>query len=147
MSWMMNDLICRDCGYEEYEAMYKRVDGPDNCPECGTCLSVDFRGMRFAVHGQGPGSFAPVDFGVLGKAETREDYDRCVKTIEERFPGHSVVVEHDSHSQKMERIEEKKHKTWSNRKARGIDPAMVREMTKESKVRVAEKKANAKPNA
>ena len=145
MSWMMNDLICDDCGHQEYEVMYKRKDGPDDCPECEKAMSVDLRGLRFAIHGDGPGSFAAVDFGVLGKAETREDYNRCVKTIEERFPGHSVVVEGDSMSQKTQRIDEQKHKTWANRKARGLDPAMVKKMDAERKIQRKEKKASAKP--
>lgn len=147
MSYLINNVECTGCDFFEEEVMYRRADGPEDCPECGSARQMSFKGFSFAIHGQGPGSFAPVDFGVLGKAETREDYDRCIKTIEERFPGHSVVVEHDSHAQKIERIEEKKHSTWSKRKDRGIDPTMVKEMTKESKARVAEKKANAKPTA
>ena len=100
MSWMMHDLICKECGEQEHEAMYKRADGPPDCPGCGETFSVDIRGMRFAIHGHGPGSFAPVDFGVMGKAETKEDYDRCIKMIENRFPGHSVNIEHETSAQK-----------------------------------------------
>ena len=99
MAWVMNNLIC------------------DDCPECDASLSVDFRGMRFAIHGQGPGSFAAVDFGVLGKAETKEDYDRCVKTIQGRFPGKRVEINHETASQKSDRIDTIRHNKKTQKRA------------------------------
>jgi hypothetical protein len=133
MSWMMNDVLCKGCGYEEHEAMYKRADGPDDCPECGTTLSVDLRGLRFAIHGQGYGSFAPVDFGVLGRAETKEDYDRCVQTIEKRFPGKKVQIEHESGAQKQTRLDALRHRSWQKKKARSLDDKMVKEISAHGK--------------
>jgi len=128
MSWMMNDLICAECGHEEYEAMYNRADGPDDCPECKIPLSVDMRGMRFAIHGDGPGSFAAVDFGVLGKAETREDYDRCIKTIEKRFPGKRVNIQEETASAKQSRLDSIRHDSWKRKKAKGLDDGMMKEI-------------------
>ena len=128
MSWMMNNLICDDCGYEELEAMYKRKNGPDDCPECSIQLSVDLKGLRFAIHGQGPGSFAAVDFGVLGKAETKEDYDRCVKTIEERFPGKRVEINHETTAQKSDRVDTIRHNKWKRDKARGLDTQLIKQI-------------------
>ena len=72
----MNNLECTGCDFFEEEVMYRRADGPDDCPECGSKRKMSFVGLRYAIHGQGPGSFAAVDFGVPGKAETKEDYDR-----------------------------------------------------------------------
>ena len=108
--------------------MYKRKDGPDDCPECDASLSVDFRGMRFAIHGQGPGSFAAVDFGVLGKAETKEDYDRCVKTIQGRFPGKRVEISHETASQKSDRIDTIRHNKWKRDKTRGLDTQLIKQI-------------------
>ena len=133
MAWMMNDLICSDCGHQEYEAMYKRADGPDDCPECSIQLSVDMRGLRFAIHGQGYGSFTPVDFGVLGKAETKEDYDRCVKTIEARFPGKRVHIEGESNSQRQSRLDVIRHRSWKNKKDNSLNEKMVKEIRTHSK--------------
>lgn len=133
MSWMMNDLICNDCGHEEYEGMYKRKDGPDDCPECNKPMSVDLRGQRFAIHGQGYGSFTPVDFGVLGKAETKEDYDRCVKTIETRFPGKKVHIEGESGGKKQERLDALRHRSWKQKKESGLDATIVKEIRTHSK--------------
>jgi len=138
MSWMMNNLICKDCGYEEYEAMYKRKDGPDDCPECGKALSVDLRGLRFAIHGQGYGSFAPVDFGTMGKAETKEDYDRCVKRIEARFPGHKVDIQGENNQQRQERLDGIRHRSYLEKKKKGFDAKMTKEYRAEQKVRKQE---------
>lgn len=99
MSLIMNNVECTGCDFFEEEAIYRRADGPDNCPECGSKRKMSFKGLRYAIHGQGPGSFAAVDFGVLGKAETREDYDRCIATIEERFPGKRVHIQGESDAQ------------------------------------------------
>lgn len=128
MSWMMNNLICSDCGYEEFEAMYKRKNGPDDCPECKKPMSVNLKGLRFAIHGQGHGSFASVDFGVLGKAETKEDYDRCVKTIENRFPGKRVEISHETTSQKSDRIDTIRHNKWERDRARGLDTQLIKQI-------------------
>ena len=133
MSWVMNNLICDGCGYKEVEAMNKREDGPDDCPECIIPLSVDFRGMRFAIHGQGPGSFASVDFGVLGKAETKEDYDRCVKTIEARFPGKKVHIEGESNKQRQERLDVIRHRSWKKKKDSSLNDKMVKEIRTHNK--------------
>tara|TARA_R100001082_G_C4315874_1_gene138931 strand:- start:309 stop:794 length:486 start_codon:yes stop_codon:yes gene_type:complete len=146
MSWMMNDLICNDCGHQEYEVMYKRKDGPDDCPSCEKAMSVDLRGLRFAIHGQGPGSFAAVDFGVLGKAETKEDYDRCVKQIEDRFPGHTVNVEHETRAKKEERLDAIRHRSFMNKKSKSLDDKMMKEISAYRKVRSKEAIAKGEPN-
>lgn len=133
MAWMMNDLVCHDCGHREYEAMYKRADGPDDCPECEISMSVSLSGMRFAIHGQGYGSFTPVDFGVLGKAETKEDYDRCVKTIEDRFPGKRVHIEGESGKKKQERLDVIRHRSWKKKKDNSLNEKMVKEIRTHNK--------------
>ena len=138
MSWMMNDLICNDCGHQEYEAMHRRKDGPDDCPSCEKAMSVDLRGLRFAIHGQGPGSFAAVDFGVLGKAETKEDYDRCVKQIEDRFPGHTVNIEHETRAKKEERLDGIRHRSHVNKKSKSLNDKMMKEIGEYQKVRHSE---------
>ena len=144
MSFMINNVECTGCDFFEDEVMYRRADGPPVCPECGSDRKMSFRGLRFAVHGQGPGSFVPIDFGVLGKAETREDYDRCIKTIEDRFPGHRVEIESNTTEKHRLRTDERLHKQWERRKARGNDAKMVKELTAERRTIRNEKKAAAK---
>ena len=138
MSWMMNDLICGDCGHQEYEVMYKRKDGPDDCPGCEKAMSVDLRGLRFAIHGQGHGSFAPVNFGAMGVAETKEDYDRCVGAIEKRFPGHSVNIEHETRAKKTERLDAIRHRSFVNKKSKSLDDKMMKNIGEYQKVRARE---------
>lgn len=92
---------------------------------------MSFIGLRFAIHGQGHGSFVPIDFGVLGKAETKEDYDRCIKTIEDRFPGHHVEIESENPQKWQQRTDERLHKQYNRRKARGNDSKMVNEIANE----------------
>ena len=102
---------------------------------------MSFKGFTFAIHGQGPGSFAAVDFGVLGKAETKEDYDRCVKKIEERFPGHKVNIESETNSQKQERLDGIRHRSYMQKKENGFDAKMVKEFRAEEKTLKREAKA------
>jgi hypothetical protein len=105
---------------------------------------MSFKGLRYAIHGQGPGSFVPVNFGVLGKAETREDYDRCIKTIEDRFPGHRVQIEGENPQKHQQRTDERLHKQWERRKARGNDAKMVKELATERRTIRKEKAAATK---
>ena len=123
MSWMMNDLICKDCGHQEYEAMYKRAAGPGDCVVCSKAMSVDLRGLRFAIHGQGYGSFTPVDFGSMGKAETKED------------------IEGDSQKQRQERLDGVRHRSYVEKKKKGFDAKMTKEYRAEQKVRKTEARA------
>ena len=58
MSYIINNVECTGCDFFEFEAMYKRADGPDNCPQCGSKRKMSFKGFSFAIHGQGYGSFA-----------------------------------------------------------------------------------------
>ena len=133
MSYLINNVECTGCNFFEEEVMYKRSDGPDDCPECGNKRKMSFKGFSFAIHGQGPGSFAPVDFGVLGKAETKEDFDRCVKTIEERFPGKKVHIEGESSKKKQERLDAIRHRSWQKKKNNSLNDKMVKEIRTHNK--------------
>ena len=147
MSLIINNVECTGCEFFEFEAMYKRADGPDDCPECGSERKMSFKGFTFAIHGQGYGSFTPVDFGVMGKAETREDYDRCVKKIESRFPGHKVNIQGESNSQKQERLDGIRHRSYMEKKKNGYDDKMAKEFSAEEKILKKEAKVAKKQGA
>lgn len=129
----MNDVICRPCDSVEVDCLYTRGEDPPKCHDCGGSREVDLRGITFTIRGDGPGSFAPVDFGVLGKAETREDYDRCIATIEKRFPGKRVNIEGESDSQKQTRLDKLRHNSWKRKKAKGLNDKILKEVTNHSK--------------
>jgi len=133
MSYLINNVECTGCDFFEEEAFYKRADGPDDCPECGNKRKMSFKGFTFAIHGQGPGSFAAVDFGVLGKAETKEDYDRCMATIQERFPDKRINIESESAAQKTDRLDTIKHGSWARKKAKGLDDKIMKEISTHDK--------------
>ena len=133
MSYIINNVECTGCDYFEHEAMYKRADGPDDCPVCGSERKMSFRGFSFAIHGQGPGSFAAVDFGVLGKAETKEDYDRCMATIQERFPGKRVLIEGENAAQKADRLDTIRHESWKRKKSKGLNDKILKEVSTHKK--------------
>tara|TARA_R110002124_G_scaffold73922_1_gene198204 strand:+ start:2895 stop:3356 length:462 start_codon:yes stop_codon:yes gene_type:complete len=133
MSFRTNNLDCTGCDFFEEEVFYRTSDGPPECPECGSERKMSFKGFRCAVHGQGPGSFAAVDFGVLGKAETKEDYDRCIKTIEERFPGKRVNIQGETEAQKADRLDTLRHNSYKRKKARGLDDKILKEVSTHSK--------------
>ncbi len=129
----MNNVECTGCDFFEEEVIYRKADGPDDCPECGSERKMSFRGLRYAIHGQGPGSFAAVDFGVLGKAETKEDYDRCIRTIEERFPGKRVNIQEETPAQKSERLDTMRHNSWKRKKAKGLNDKIIKEVSNHGK--------------
>ena len=147
MAWIMNDVICRPCDSVEVDCLHTRGEDPPKCHDCGGSREVDLRGITFSIRGDGPGSFAAVDFGVLGKAETREDYDRCIKTIEERFPGKRVNIQEENHSQKQTRLDKIRHDSWSRKKARGLDAGMLKEISTHNKRRKQEGRPETKSAA
>lgn len=138
MSFIINNLECTGCDHFEEEAMYRRSEGPPKCPECGSERNMSFRGFRYAIHGQGPGSFAAVDFGVLGKAETKEDYDRCIETIQKRFPGKRVNIQEETQAQKSERLDTIRHNSWKRKKAKSLNDKILKEVSVERKALKAE---------
>ncbi len=132
MSFRTNNIECTGCDFFEYEVFYRTSEGPPDCPECGSTRQMSFRGLRYAVHGESYGSFGAVDFGILGKAETKEQYDRCMSVIKERFPNHHVNIEHDTDAQHTARSEERQHNTYLERKARGYDRQTLKERRAEA---------------
>jgi predicted nucleic acid-binding Zn ribbon protein len=133
MSFRTNNIECTGCDFFEYEVFYRTSEGPPDCPECGSKRKMSFKGFTCAIKGQGYGSFVPVDFGVLGKAETKEDYDRCVATIEKRFPGKKVQLEYESDSKRSDRIDTIRQGSWQRKKDRGVDNQMLNEISDEQK--------------
>ena len=133
MSFRTNNIECTGCDFFEYEVFYRTSEGPPDCPECGSKRKMSFKGFTCAIYGQGPGSFAAVDFGVLGKAETREDYDRCIKTIEERFPGKRVNIQGESAAEKSDRLETIKHNSWKRNKSKGLNDKIINEVSNHKK--------------
>ena len=133
MSFRTNNIECTGCDFFEYEVFYRTSEGPPDCPECGSKRKMSFKGFTCAIKGQGYGSFVPVDFGVLGKAETREDYDRCVATIQKRFPGKQVQIDYESESKKSDRLDTIRQGSWQRKKDRGVDTKMLKEISEAKK--------------
>ena len=116
------------------------------CPTCGEPTGAywgETGRLALEVVGDGIGSFTPVDMGVLGMCNTREEYNRAVAIIQERFPGHTVQLDGDTRGKKKKRHEESKHRAWSNQKAHGLDSKMLAEMKKDAQLiqSVAEREA------
>ena len=147
MSFKENNLECTGCDFFEYEVFYRTSEGPPDCPECGSKRKMSFRGLRYAIHGQGPGSFAAVDFGVLGKAGTKEDYDRCIATIQERFPNKRINIEGESAAQKAERLDTIRHGSWQRKKAKGLNDKILKEISTHDKRLAAEGRKETKSAA
>jgi hypothetical protein len=119
-----------------------RVEEMPSCDECGVPTKVDWgHGIAPSVRGHGYGSFTAVDMGVLGKAETKEDYDRAVATIQQRFPGQRVELTSETKAQKQARLDGVRQRAYESRKKAGVDDRIRAEM-KEEKTR---KKAEAPP--
>ena len=82
-----------------------------------------------------------VQMGTLGKAETKEDYDRAVAKIQQRFPGHRVELTSETSNKKSERLDGLRQRAYTERKKAGVDDAVRRDMREEAAARKAEKAA------
>lgn len=133
------DLRCPTCAVTEMN-VFVSIDGvKPPCIVCGTARVVDWSsGQAPSVRGQGYGSFVPIDMGVLGKAETKEDFDRMKGIIEQRFPGHRIELESETKEKKTQRVEELKHKNYLTKRAQGVDEKIVGELRAEGKMKKAE---------
>ncbi len=129
-----NGLKCTSCFYIDDDVLYDDNEGIPECPHCGGDRQIDWsHGNAPYGKGSGYGNFVPVDMGVLGKCETKEQYDRACATIKERFPNHSIVVEGDSATDRQTRVEEARHRAWVKQKARGLDPSLKAEISSDQK--------------
>ena len=70
---------------------------------------------------------------MLGKAETKEDYDRCMAQIQERFPGKRVHIEGESEAQKAARLDTIRHNSWKRKKAKSLDDKILKEVSTHKK--------------
>lgn len=135
----INDLRCDDCMTIEPDVTYRLSDGIPECPDCSQPRRVDWsHGKAPAAYGEGYGSFTPIDMGVLGKAETKEDYDAKMKIIQQRFPGHRVETLSETETQRNTRVDEVRHRRYTIRKANGVDMKISAERREEAKAKKAE---------
>jgi hypothetical protein len=115
------DLRCPVCEITTENVYYRMSEGFPACPDCGAQRRVDWsHGLAPAVHGHGYGSFTPIDMGVLGKAETKEDYDRMKSVIQQRFPGHRIELESETKGQKKARLDAVRHARFERHNKLGI---------------------------
>jgi hypothetical protein len=136
----IHDIRCLECEYIEPD-VFVVVGQLPSCSICGYPTKIDWsHGKGPAVRGQGYGSFTPIDMGVLGKAETKEDYDRAVSVIQQRFPGHRIELESESKSKKQERIDAIRQRSYEVKKQRGLTENELRQRSNEA---VAEKEGKA----
>jgi len=135
----LQDLRCPVCEVTTENVYYRMSEGFPACPDCGAARRVDWsHGLAPAVHGHGPGSFTPVDMGVLGKAETKEDFDRMKGVIEKRFPGHRIELESESKTQKQTRLDTMRHARHERHSKLGIAGKVTEELRTEASAKKAE---------
>ena len=141
-----HDLRCSACGWKAVD-VFVRVESLPVCSDCGEPSQIDWsHGRAPSVRGHGYGSFTAIDMGTLGKAETKEDYDRAVAKIQQRFPGHRVELTSETSNKKSERLDGLRQRAYTERKKAGVDDAVRRDIREEASARKAEKAA-AKPVA
>ena len=129
MGWVANGLRCDECKTVDGHVYYKKSAGPPPCPECGGERVIDWSHGKFpGVKGDGIKSFVPVDMGVLGYCDTREKYERAEAIIKERFPGHTINKVVESKAEHGERIDAIKHRSWAQKKANHLTPAIIEEV-------------------
>jgi hypothetical protein len=77
--------------------------------------------------------------GVLGKAETKEDYDRAVSVIQQRFPGHRIELEGESKAKKQERVDGLRQRSYETKKRAGVTESELRQRAVETEAEKAGK--------
>lgn len=133
-----HDVRCSACGWKKAD-VFVRIESMPYCEDCGVVTVVDWsHGRAPSVRGHGYGSFTSIDMGALGKAETKEDYDRAVATIQQRFPGRRVELVSETKAQKQERIDALRQRSYERKKQVGVDESMLRERDTEVKAKRAE---------
>lgn len=133
-----HDVRCSACGWKKAD-VFVRIEAMPFCEDCGVVTVVDWsHGRAPSVRGHGYGSFTAIDMGVLGKAETKEDYDRAVATIQERFPGRRVELMSETKAQKQERLDSFRQRSYESKKKAGVDDRIIREQKEEVKAKRAE---------
>lgn len=141
----IHDIRCSACGWSKADT-FVRIEEMPSCDECGVPTVVDWsHGIAPSVRGHGYGSFTAIDMGVLGKAETKEDYDRAVSTIQQRFPGHRIELTSETKSQKQTRLDGLRQRAHDGRKRAGVDSTIRAEMNEEGRRRKMEAAASGKP--
>jgi hypothetical protein len=144
MSFIAHGLKCDSCEEKDAHVFYRKSDGPPPCPSCGGSRSVDWSHGKFpGVQGDGIGSFTPVDMGVLGYCETREDFQRAEAKIKERFPGHSIRIESDNAAKRQTLADEHRHRSWAQDKRGNLDRKISNEILRDSKKVKAEHRKHA----
>jgi len=110
-----------------------------SCDECGVPTRIDWsHGIAPSVRGHGYGSFTAIDMGVLGKAETKEDYDRAVATIQQRFPGQRVELTSETKAQKQARLDGVRQRAFESQRKAGVDKQMIAEAQEEKRRKTQE---------
>ncbi len=134
----IHDIRCSSCEIIQTD-VFVRVGALPSCDECGAPTVIDWgHGSAPSVRGHGYGSFTPIDMGVLGKAETKEDYDRAVATIKQRFPNHRIELESETSAQKSARVEDLRHKSFENKRRNNVDEKLLSEQNEEGKAKLSE---------
>ena len=141
----IHDVRCPACGWGKAD-VFVRIEDMPSCDDCGVPTKVDWsHGIAPSVRGHGYGSFTAIDMGVLGKAETKEDYDRAVATIQQRFPGQRVELTSETKAQKQARLDGVRQRAFESRKKAGMDDRMRAEMKEEKTRKKAEALASPPP--
>lgn len=123
----IHDIRCYDCD-TLFSDEFVVVGHLPACTECGGATKIDWsHGQGPAVRGHGYGGFTPIDMGVLGKAETKEDYDRAVSVIQQRFPGHRIELESESKAKKQERVDAIRQRSYEVKKKNGLTEGELRQ--------------------
>jgi len=146
MSFISHGLRCvdSDCAHTEPHVFYRRSLGPPPCPECGSERKISWAHGQFpGTQGDGYGSFTPVHMGAFGQIETREEYNRVMGVIKERYPNAQIQVEHDSQLDKQNRADEARQRSHDRKKRHGLDKKIESEIKEMRKIKTAEVKQKA----
>jgi hypothetical protein len=135
----IHDIRCLECDTIFSDEFVVVGDLP-KCADCGGATKIDWsHGQGPAVRGHGYGSFTPIDMGVLGKAETKEAYDRAVSVIQQRFPGHRIELEGESKAKKQERVDALRQRSYETKKRAGVTESELRQRAVETEAEKAGK--------
>ncbi len=117
------DVKCGKCGTIEEDAVLGIEEEPEACEACGSNRHKMFStlGERETV------GFKDMDMGYGTIDTSKEAFEARIARMKVENPGCEIRVSGWDKQATKVRAEERKHRAWSARKARGVDDGELRE--------------------
>jgi hypothetical protein len=112
------DVKCASCGAIEEDCVLYDDEEPGKCPECGGNRERVYFGLP-----SNPDSFLifrPIDLGDGNFLKSKAEVDNYLARAAGNDPAREAYLESDSKYDRKVRCDDRRHRAWELRKARGV---------------------------